>query len=116
MALAGAEDERHVFGDISPEASLERLKTYGIQEICVKCGLQPVRLYANTETQILKFNIQNNAIDTTAAGDSFNAGYLAARLNKKSPLEAAEIGAALAAEVIKHPGALIPPSQMPKLL
>ena len=116
MALTGSEDEKQVFEDITPEASLERLKNYGIQEICIKCGLQPIRIYANSETQTLKINIEDHAIDTTAAGDSFNAGYLAARLQGKLPLEAARNGAALAAEVVKHPGALISSSQMPKLL
>ena len=57
-----------------------------------------------------------DVIDTTAAGDSFNAGYMAARLNDRSPAEAAHIGAALAAEVIKHPGAVISPAHMPTLL
>ena len=39
-----------------------------------------------------------NVIDTTAAGDSFNAGYMAARLKNRPPAEAAHIGAVLAAE------------------
>jgi 2-dehydro-3-deoxygluconokinase len=54
-------------------------------------------------------------VDTTAAGDSFAAAYLAARIAKKSPLMAAADGHRLANKVIQFPGAIIPRSKMPKL-
>jgi 2-dehydro-3-deoxygluconokinase len=47
-------------------------------------------------------------IDTTAAGDSFNAAYLAARLNGENPLAAASAAHGLAAQVIRHRGAIMP--------
>ncbi len=47
-------------------------------------------------------------VDTTGAGDSFNAGYLAARLTGASPVDAARAGHALAGRVIMHRGAIIP--------
>jgi 2-dehydro-3-deoxygluconokinase len=47
-------------------------------------------------------------VDSTAAGDSFNAGYLAARLAGAEPEAAARLGNRLAARVIAHPGAIIP--------
>ncbi len=51
--------------------------------------------------------------DTTAAGDSFAAAYLAARLRGIAPGPAAQAGHALAGVVIGHPGAIIPRSAMP---
>jgi 2-dehydro-3-deoxygluconokinase len=54
-------------------------------------------------------------VDTTAAGDSFAAAYLAARIAKKSPLMAAADGHRLANKVIQHQGAIIPRDKMPKL-
>jgi 2-dehydro-3-deoxygluconokinase len=55
-------------------------------------------------------------VDTTAAGDSFAAAYLAARIEGKSPLMAAAAGHLLANAVIQQPGAIIPRSKMPKSL
>ncbi len=55
-------------------------------------------------------------IDTTAAGDSFAAAYLAARIRNKAPLVAAADGHLLANAVIQQPGAIIPRSKMPKSL
>ena len=47
-------------------------------------------------------------VDTTAAGDSFSAAFLANRLLGGSPEDAAEAGHRLASQVIQVPGALIP--------
>ena len=52
-------------------------------------------------------------VDTTAAGDSFAAAYLAARLRGAAPHEAAQAGHVLAGAVIAHRGAIIPPAAMP---
>jgi 2-dehydro-3-deoxygluconokinase len=50
-----------------------------------------------------------DARDTTGAGDSFNAGYLAARIAGLSAIESCKFAHQLAAEVVRHPGALAPP-------
>jgi 2-dehydro-3-deoxygluconokinase len=52
-------------------------------------------------------------VDTTAAGDSFAAAYIAARLAGADPVEAARAGHALAGVVVCHPGAIIPRTAMP---
>ena len=52
-------------------------------------------------------------VDTTAAGDSFAAAYVAARLTGADPLEAARAGHRLAGVVVCHPGAIIPRAAMP---
>src|SRR6266851_1835336 len=53
------------------------------------------------------------AVDTTAAGDSFAAAYIAARLAGSDPIDAARAGHRLAGVVVGYPGAIIPRSAMP---
>ncbi len=52
-------------------------------------------------------------VDTTAAGDSFAAAYLAARLRGSTVIAAAEAGHRLAGTVVQYPGAIIPREAMP---
>jgi 2-dehydro-3-deoxygluconokinase len=52
-------------------------------------------------------------VDTTAAGDSFAAAYIAACLNGADPVEAARAGHHLAGVVVCYPGAIIPREAMP---
>jgi 2-dehydro-3-deoxygluconokinase len=47
-------------------------------------------------------------VDPTAAGDGFNAGYLAARISGRAPVEAANAAHRLAGQVIRHRGAITP--------
>jgi 2-dehydro-3-deoxygluconokinase len=53
------------------------------------------------------------AVDTTAAGDSFAAAYIAARLAGSDPIDAARAGHRLAGVVVGYPGAIIPRYAMP---
>ena len=55
-------------------------------------------------------------VDTTAAGDSFAAAYLAARIAGKEPVAAAQVAHRLAGAVVQHRGAIIPREAMPDKL
>lgn len=113
LALAGAEDETRLFGDRSPEETITRLCGYGIPEIVIKRGADPILVNDEDSFTTVPVEPAVNIVDTTAAGDSFNAGYLNGRARSLGPLESARIGAKLAAAVIQHPGAIIPRSAMP---
>jgi 2-dehydro-3-deoxygluconokinase len=52
-------------------------------------------------------------VDTTAAGDSFAAAYIAARRHGLSPVAAARAGHKLAGAVVRYRGAIIPKAAMP---
>jgi 2-dehydro-3-deoxygluconokinase len=53
------------------------------------------------------------ALDTTGAGDAFNAGYLWARLDGREPRGAVRVARRLANFVVQHIGAIIPRAVMP---
>ncbi len=50
--------------------------------------------------------IQVQAVDTTGAGDAFNAGFLASFLRNEAPENWLKSGNSLAGEVVQHRGAV----------
>lgn len=108
VALPTFEDEVALWGDASPAATVERITTFGVQEVVVKNGPAGALVHAEGRTYEVPVERTVSPVDTTGAGDSFNAGYLAARLAGAAPVEAALAGHRLAAEVIMHRGAIIP--------
>jgi 2-dehydro-3-deoxygluconokinase len=108
VALPTFDDEAALWGDASPAATIERITTYGVGEVVVKNGAGGALVHAEGRTFEVPVGRVVSPVDTTGAGDSFNAGYLAARLAGVSPEAAAEAGHRLAGEVIMHRGAIIP--------
>lgn len=64
-------------------------------------------------TEVRAEPVTRPVVDTTAAGDSFAAAYIAARLAGLDPIEAAQAGHRLAGIVVCHPGAIVPNYVMP---
>jgi len=108
IALPTFEDEARLWGDADPVATVERLRGFGIGEIVVKNGPEAALVDAQGVHAEVAVPKTVKPVDTTAAGDAFNAAYLAARLKGAEPLAAARAAHVLAAEVIRHRGALIP--------
>jgi 2-dehydro-3-deoxygluconokinase len=114
IALVSFDDERALWGDDAPIAAARRLAALGPAEVVVKNAADPaVVLVGKVSPELVVPESELKPVDTTAAGDSFNAAYLAARLNGVAPVEAARAGHHLAAAVIRHPGAIIPRQAMP---
>ncbi len=116
LALSGIEDEKPLYGDSDALAAAQRLRLLGIPEVSVKAGEAGSVIWTQDMKSplIVEPKSVTQVIDTTAAGDSFNAGYLAARLIKGwDGLAAAKVGHVLAASVIQHRGAIIPMEAMP---
>lgn len=114
IVLTSAEDERAVHGDDDASVTARRLRARGIGEIVVKEGEEGALVATEEGDLHLPATPQGPATDTTAAGDSFNAAYLAARLAGCPPVEAARAGHRLAGVVVCHPGAIIPREAMPQ--
>ena len=108
IALPTFDDEALLWGDASPDATVERLQAFGIGEIAVKNGSNSALIAAGGGREQVPVPQVVTPVDTTAAGDSFNAAYLAARLAGETPVSAAASAHRLAGEVIRHPGAIMP--------
>jgi 2-dehydro-3-deoxygluconokinase len=110
IALPTYDDEAVLWGDPSPEATVERLQAFGIAEVVVKNGPNSALVSAGGHQEHVPVPEVVSPVDTTAAGDSFNAGYMAARLAGENPATAAAAGHRLAAEKVRHRGAIMPRS------
>jgi 2-dehydro-3-deoxygluconokinase len=121
LALLTLDDEKQLRGDIDTDAVLALCNTFGIPEVVIKRGAEPCLIQIRTaKTESKTFEIPANkvqqVVDTTAAGDSFSAAYIAGRLQGLSPQNSAIWGHALASTVIQHRGAIIPHKQMLNIL
>lgn len=111
IALPSFDDEAVLWGDASPEATVARLGAFGVREVAVKNGTKDALVAAKDGREWVPVPHSVEAVDTTAAGDSFSAAYLAARLSGEPPLRAAQAGHRLSGEVVQHRGAIIPRAQ-----
>jgi 2-dehydro-3-deoxygluconokinase len=113
IALPAYDDEAVLWGDPSPEATVERLEAFGIGEIAVKNGPHSALVACEGSREFVPVLEVVEPLDTTAAGDSFNAAYLAARLSGDAPAAAASAGHRLAGQKIRHRGAIMPRASAP---
>ena len=107
VALPSHEDEADWFGDANPEATVARYRKAGAQTIVVKNGDGPILAWDAGQSTTFTPAPVTNVVDTTAAGDSFNAGYIAGRISGSTIDQAIGAGAKLAARVIASRGALV---------
>lgn len=113
IALPTLEDEQLLYAGESEQDTVDRILTSGAPEIVIKKGALGCRVVADGIDQNVTAQPVDKVVDTTAAGDSFNAGYLAARFAGRGCIEASEHGHKLAATVVQYPGAIIPREKMP---
>jgi 2-dehydro-3-deoxygluconokinase len=112
IALPTLDDEQALFGVKDARKSAERLHRLGVAEVAIKLGQAGCFLSSAQFTGEIPTEPVDVVVDSTAAGDSFNAGYLAARLLGADPPRGARLGNRLAARVIAYPGAIIPAAAM----
>ena len=112
IALPTLEDEQILFGYDNAEATIDAIMMLGATEIVLKMG-EDGCLYSSDSKMGFVPTKKVSVVDTTSAGDSFNAGYLATRLKGLSVVASCEAGHILASTVIQHRGAVIPKSEMP---
>lgn len=114
IALPTAQDDNALFGPASAEDHGRRWRAYGVEVVAVKDGADGAWVLEGDETPgHARVERRVQPVDTTGAGDSFNAGFLAAWLDGEPAFLASAAGNRLAGQVIQHRGALIPHDAMP---
>ncbi len=110
VALPTFSDEQAMFGDRTPANTAKRIADYGVNEVVVKNGANASWSLVNGDLFDVTPEPVRKVIDTTGAGDSFNAGYLVGCMAKMDPRSATKLGHHIAGLVIGHHGALVPMS------
>jgi 2-dehydro-3-deoxygluconokinase len=111
IVLASTEDLLPLHPGITNEALLARIS--GAEVVLKLAEPASIVRLEGVPYPIKAKPVEAPVVDTTAAGDSFAAAYIAARLVGADPIEAARAGHRLAGVVVCHPGAIIPRAEMP---
>ncbi|MEO6092062.1 MAG: sugar kinase [Novosphingobium sp.] len=105
IGLPTLEDETALSGEADADSVAAHWIGLGCGETLVKLGAEGCRLPDGTTVAPERTLAP---VDTSGAGDAFNAGYLGARLSGADVTEAARAGHALAGWTIMRPGAIPP--------
>jgi 2-dehydro-3-deoxygluconokinase len=114
IALLTLDDDVALYGLDDARAVIDRTRAQGVGEVVVKRGAASAVVWHDGQVHEVAPEPVKDVIDTTAAGDSFGAAYMAARLAGQGPEAAARAGHRLAGTVIRHRGAIIPRDAMPR--
>ncbi|WP_145604010.1 2-dehydro-3-deoxygluconokinase [Yersinia intermedia] len=119
IAFLTLDDEDMLWGEKPLEQVIDRTQALGVSEIIIKRGADSCIVWEKDGFEARQYDVpavklpKDKVVDTTAAGDSFSAGYLAVRLTGGSAHDAAVRGHLTASTVIQYRGAIIPLAAMP---
>ena len=111
IVMPSFDDEAATFGDADLAACAARWRDAGAGEVIVKNGGGTMLCVDDSGARAVEV-ARIKPVDTTGAGDSFNGGYLAARLQGADMVAAALAGHAVSTQVIGHRGALMPMAEV----
>jgi 2-dehydro-3-deoxygluconokinase len=114
IALLTLDDQQAVQPGLELDEVIAQAWALPCREVVVKRGASAtlLRVAGEAPVEVPVWPV-DRPVDTTAAGDSFAAAYLAARLRELAPARAVAVGNQLAATVIQHAGAIIANEAMP---
>jgi 2-dehydro-3-deoxygluconokinase len=105
VILPSHDDEATFFGDANPDATRDRYLAAGATTVVVKNGPGEIIYSHDGVGGSVQPDVITTIVDTTAAGDSFNAGFLCAMDGDIT--DAIRAAATLSGKVIQGRGALV---------
>jgi 2-dehydro-3-deoxygluconokinase len=112
IAFPGCDDHKTLYGHNSVNEVQLHVAALGVQEMVIKNGEHGIQIFSQDQHCIVPAHRVTKVVDTTAAGDAFNGGYLAARFAGQNEQISAGFAAQIAAYVIGHRGAIVDKAEM----
>ena len=107
IALPSMDDEMALFGDASEESVIARFGAGSWSACAIKRGVRgPISPHLAPDAHP-RFRPASRVVDTTAAGDSFNGGYLAAFIGGQDERQCLLTGHEIASRVVGAAGAIL---------
>ena len=107
LVLPSFEDEADWFKDADPKATADRYLAAGAISVIVKNGAAPVLFAEGGSYGEVAVTPVATLVDTTAAGDSFNAGVFARHAAGDTIANGIAYACAMSRAVVQHRGALV---------
>lgn len=108
IVLPSFEDEADHFGDADPQATADRYLAVGATTVVVKNGEGDVLFVEAGKSGVVPVTPIAEVVDTTAAGDSFNAGVFAGLIDGRTLEDSIALACRLSGLVVQGKGALVP--------
>jgi len=112
IVLPTLDDEQLFDASLTLKQCQAYYQNLGVKELVIKMGAEGCLVCTEDET-VLVPTMPVKAIDTTAAGDSFNGTYLASRMKGHSAKTSAKHAHQVAGTVVQYSGAIIDKTAQP---
>lgn len=107
ILLPGVDDFAAIFDLDNVPSIIDYFSHYQYQELVIKNGEKNVYCLTPEGQAVVDVRPVEHVVDTTSAGDSFNGGYLGARMAGHSISQSVELANQVAGFVIQHKGAIV---------